>query len=973
MKKITSILVTLVFLLNFVVFPGLAVAKPDSTTVVQADEIVYQVTYDSDLQGPVKGRQNLLVKGKIGRIRNSSDAKTFLSGKKALMGISDTNASFKILKQKTDKVGMTHYRAQQLYKDIPVYGKEIIVHTDRTGTVESINGDTADTLSIDINPKISQSDAIGIARNAVNAPSDNLLNHLPTGKQFRDKAELSIYDNHLAYLVEMKFLAKTPGNWKVFVDAVSGEVLEKFNQAEGLFRRDTGTGTGYFGDVRNLEIIWANGYYELIQKTSPDETTLSRDTIWTWDYDVLMNTDNNPFYPDLDKNFNASNQKIGVDAHYYSRVVYDYFKTHYGRNSFDGAGTYVDIFSNDTDDPLNASSLGEGMMFFGSGDHVNYAPFSSSLDVVAHEYTHEIISAEGVLAYRGQSGALNESFADIFACVIDPDWQLGEDIVTPGIPGGMIRDISNPQLYGQPAHMDDFVTAPINEDHDWGEVHLNSGIPSKAFYNIATQIGTETAAQIYYHALTNYFTSTTNFAGAKNTIILAAQSLYPTHPEYVSAIRQGWASVGIGLTGLSLNKSTVNLTIGIPEDLIATASFDDGSAVNVTNSHAVTWKSSSSSVVSVSGGRLTPLKRGTAKITVTYQGKSATAMVTVIPVVDNVQVNKTSLSLLTGGAPAAIKATAYFNDGTRADVTKTAEWTSSDTEVATVSAGRVSAVAKGSATVTVRFQDKSATVPVTVSVPVSSLVADNTSLNMIVGQAVYVTVYANFTDSSIRDVTDLATWKSANSRVATVAAGRITPVARGKTTITAEYLKKKVSIKVEVTPVLDRLEANQLSVSAIVKGAKAKIKLTAYYNDGSRGDVTKLATWTSADSSIASVQKGIISSVSRGNTNITATYMDQSVTIQVMVTPKFSSITASSTSLNLVAGGDVASVILTANYNDGLTENVTAVAAWQSSNSNIATVQNGVITPLVQGKVTITAQYNQKRVTIRVNVAAPPV
>lgn len=103
--------------------------------------------------------------------------------------------------------------------------------------------------------------------------------------------------------------------------------------------------------------------------------------------------------------------------------------------------------------------------------------------------------------------------------------------------------MSNPNLYNQPDHMDDFQYLPNTENGDYGGVHINSGIPNKAFYNTVTKIGKSKSENIYYRALTYYLTSTSDFKDTREALIQSAQDLYGTADANV--IKDAWDAVGV--------------------------------------------------------------------------------------------------------------------------------------------------------------------------------------------------------------------------------------------------------------------------------------------------------------------------------------------------------------------------------------------------------------------------------------------
>ncbi|HAK42006.1 MAG TPA: peptidase M4 family protein, partial [Clostridium sp.] len=121
----------------------------------------------------------------------------------------------------------------------------------------------------------------------------------------------------------------------------------------------------------------------------------------------------------------------------------------------------------------------------------------------------------------------------------------GDEIYTPKVAGDALRSLSNPTLYDQPAHMNNYQNLPNTEDGDWGGVHINSGIPNKAAYIIASNLGMEKTAKIYYRALNNYMTPDTNFEQCRNFLVQAAEDLYGKNSNEAKVINNGFSSVGV--------------------------------------------------------------------------------------------------------------------------------------------------------------------------------------------------------------------------------------------------------------------------------------------------------------------------------------------------------------------------------------------------------------------------------------------
>jgi hypothetical protein len=187
---------------------------------------------------------------------------------------------------------------------------------------------------------------------------------------------------------------------------------------------------------------------------------------------------------------------------------------------------------------------------YGDGDDVQADPLVD-LDVVTHELTHGVTQYSADLIYQNQSGALNESVSDVFAMIVDTDdFTIGEDSWTPGTAGDALRFMFDPNLGGDPKHMDEFV----NTTADNGGVHTNSGIPNFAAY-LATAggtgkhgdevegIGRAKVGAIWYRALTVYMTPSTDFAGARAATVTAAADLF--HPPEVGTIEDAWTAVGL--------------------------------------------------------------------------------------------------------------------------------------------------------------------------------------------------------------------------------------------------------------------------------------------------------------------------------------------------------------------------------------------------------------------------------------------
>ena len=222
------------------------------------------------------------------------------------------------------------------------------------------------------------------------------------------------------------------------------------------------------------------------------------------------------------------------NAHDFASATYDYFWNTFKRDSYDDQGAVLVSTANYGRSYQNA---------FWNGEQTIYGDNFPVKDVVAHEWTHAVTQHTANLEYRWQSGALNESFSDIFGAMVDrEDWLIGEDLPDEILSGrDAIRDLSNPARLGQPAHTDDWVaTCTDNEG-----VHSNSGITNKAYFNIATAIGKDKAERIFYRALTVYLQPTSSLEDARAAALQAAQDLYGADSGEYTAVQDGFNAVGL--------------------------------------------------------------------------------------------------------------------------------------------------------------------------------------------------------------------------------------------------------------------------------------------------------------------------------------------------------------------------------------------------------------------------------------------
>ncbi len=453
-------------------------------------------------------------------------ARGFLDENRALFKLRSVAEDLQFLRNETDKqLGWSHVRMSQVYRGLPVFGYQLIVHLDTQNQVVTVNGHFHPGIELDTTPKVSQAEAEQIAL-------DDLLNGQLEPAQrsrvkatiLRDKTQLLIYVDQndqprLTWYVTI--LTDSPlGQWRYFVNARRAQVVHRFDSVADGKRRMTYT---------------ADNSTDIPGRLLIDEGERSKDA-------------------------------IAQAAHDGAGKVYDYYFNTFQRDGLDDQGSPLVStvhYGSDPDDAENAAWIGEAhQMIYGDGGKI-FKPLAYGLDVVGHEFTHGIIDNTSGLIYEGQSGALNESYADVFGALIDRgNWTIGETVIkSPPFPIKYLRSLADPHAdntfdasdplnsIGQPANMNEYADLPNTRKGDNGGVHVNSGIPNRVAYLIASAIGSEKMEQIYYRTLTQYLSPNSDFSDAARATIRAAQDLYSN--TEADAIRTALPQVGLSVAGSS--------------------------------------------------------------------------------------------------------------------------------------------------------------------------------------------------------------------------------------------------------------------------------------------------------------------------------------------------------------------------------------------------------------------------------------
>ncbi len=477
------------------------------------------------------------------------------------------------IQSSSDEIGFTHDRYSQTFKGFPVEGACVIAHV-RNGKMISLNGEFFSPLQVDVQILVNESDALKSAITHSGAMSYKwqipdeeafvkIMEEDPSATWF-PSGELVVVasggkpmngDFRLAWKFDI--YAHQPMSRKyVFVDAKTGLVIHEMDRI-------------HTSDANGTAVTKYSGNQILVtDSTSPANFRLREsgrgNGIETYDMNTGTSYGSSVDFTDTDNawnNVNAQKDEVATDAHWGSEMTYDYFKLIHNRNSIDGNGfklkSYVHYDAN-----YNNAFWNGSVMTYGDGNGSTFTPLTA-IDVAGHEIGHGLCSFSAGLQYSYESGALNESYSDIWGTCVENygrpanwNWKIGEDM-TPG--GNGIRNMQDPKLFSDP---DTYLGQNwYTGSGDNGGVHTNSGVQNHWFYVLAagetgtndnndnysvTGIGMLKASQVAFRSLTVYLTSGSNYPDARFYAIQAAIDLFGACTNEVIQTTNAWYAVGVG-------------------------------------------------------------------------------------------------------------------------------------------------------------------------------------------------------------------------------------------------------------------------------------------------------------------------------------------------------------------------------------------------------------------------------------------
>lgn len=462
---------------------------------------------------------------------------------------------------------------RQAYAGIPVYGSLVTVELDDNNELVSMNSSLGTPDKISPVAKISPSDALKTIEKAPGYKKD-FTGVVPRLNFYFDKAQGKWRLVFIAEDVSVKAgdgKAVKDGSPRLspiymdfVVDAHTGALVAQLPRTPSMAAVED-TATDGKGTERKIEVE-NSGSSLLLQDTQANVQT----------FDFQFNdpqVDESSLPGKAIKRPPSPWPPAAVSAHANAAAVAAFLRDVLKRNNIDDNGGSMNSSINcvvaresrDGETWLNAFWNGSQMVYGqtrnGDGDLVS---LSVDLDVVGHEMFHGVTDNTARLEYANQSGALNESYSDIFGTIIANidnanvdswDWDVGEGMAAGGKP---FRNMQDPTLFNQPAHMDDFRDLPNTQNGDWGGVHINSGIHNKCAFLILTAkddagaflLTPQEVAAVFYVSLTQHLSRTSQFSDSRRGATLSAQSLFRNLPQdqrsaKIGVITSAFDAVGI--------------------------------------------------------------------------------------------------------------------------------------------------------------------------------------------------------------------------------------------------------------------------------------------------------------------------------------------------------------------------------------------------------------------------------------------
>ncbi len=443
----------------------------------------------------------------------------------------------------TDELGQKHTRFERTYEGMAVRGGDFVVHAKDSAFL-GFSATLNKSVNVELQPSVSVKSAVASA-----------LQHY-SGRAVLAKASLVVhaYDGSPQLAYDVMLIGErgdgSPSEQHTYINAKTGAFLSQDDTV--VTTAATGTGKSLYLGSTPLTSNSISGGFELRDPSRGSGYTVNMNKKTSGNGSILTDADNV-----WGSGTNADAASAAVDAHVGVSLTWDYYKNVHGRNGIanDGKGSYNRVhYGRNYNNAFWSDSC--FCMTYGDGDGSQFSPLTS-LDVAAHEMTHGVTARTAKLVYSGESGGLNEATSDIFGASVEfyannvadaPDWLIGEKITLFG--PRYLRSMSNPRIDGYSIDHYSQYTSSM-------DVHYSSGLGNHFYYLLAnggtnktsgqavTGIGISKSEKIWFRALTVYFTSATNYAGARVATLRAAADLYGTGGTEYTTVAAAWTACGV--------------------------------------------------------------------------------------------------------------------------------------------------------------------------------------------------------------------------------------------------------------------------------------------------------------------------------------------------------------------------------------------------------------------------------------------
>lgn len=531
----------------------------------------------------------------------SGNIATF-SKKSVEQQLETAKSNFQVIDNMEDKeTDEEHFRTVEVLNGVPVYGSGQTVAVNNDHQVSTYFGNVSDKLNrstVSTDPDLSDDNALDIVKEDIESDIGEVEEYDSID------AKLVLYpedgDYSLTYYVKASTSEPVPGYFHYFVDAMDGHIINDFDalhkpsatvdesRKDSFPTADEGEedpeapempdpedpdefdpadsrGIDIFGNIQEFtsaKSVETGKYYLYNGAKSDGIHTFTANRMPEMAFIILSGLLGITGF-EIESNSNFFYDPAAVSAHINAEKVYDYYDNVFDRDSLDDEGMKL-ISTVHVGSKWNNAAWNGKQMMYGDGDGNLMISTSGSLDVIGHEMTHGVIEHTAGLIYEDESGALNESLADIMGAFIEDKegedlWLLGEDIYMPSEPGVGLRDMKNPASMPMPLTETGFYPDHYDDrylgEEDNGGVHINSSINNKAahlitaggtHYDVTVEgIGKNKAEKIFYRTITHYLSASSDFSDMRQAAIDAAQDLYGEDSSEVETVREAYRAVGV--------------------------------------------------------------------------------------------------------------------------------------------------------------------------------------------------------------------------------------------------------------------------------------------------------------------------------------------------------------------------------------------------------------------------------------------